>query len=185
MTALPTFDDTDVARDAYLALGYVPAHALRIRALGDMNRPIRDEYLIVQGGTLAGVGAHSYSKGNATGGSDVGLSETVAREEEGQWRLYGRKWFTSAIASQMALTLARPAGNPPGADGRSATAYLWERVWEKDAWLTIIGRLMIVETKEEWDVATGTSVRRTTVDCRLSCDDGSVIEGPAVRPLKG
>jgi formate dehydrogenase len=34
------------------------------------NRPIRDEYLIVQGGALAGVGAHSYSKGNATGGSD-------------------------------------------------------------------------------------------------------------------
>ncbi len=55
------------------------------------------------------------------------------------------------------------AGNPPGAGGRSATAYLWERVWEKDAWLTIIGRLMLVETKEEWDVATGTSVRRTSV----------------------
>ncbi|TFV58991.1 UNVERIFIED_ORG: type I restriction endonuclease subunit R, partial [Bacillus sp. AZ43] len=55
------------------------------------------------------------------------------------------------------------AGNPPGADGRSATAYLWERVWEKDAWLTIIGRLMLVETKEEWDVATGTSVRRTSM----------------------
>jgi type I restriction enzyme, R subunit len=55
------------------------------------------------------------------------------------------------------------AGNPPGADGRSATAYLWERVWEKHAWLNIIGRLMIVETKEEWDVATGTSVRRTSM----------------------
>ncbi|KDA43837.1 type I restriction endonuclease subunit R [Frankia sp. BMG5.23] len=55
------------------------------------------------------------------------------------------------------------AGNPPGAEGRSATAYLWERVWEKDAWLTIVGRLMIVETREEWDVATGTSVRRTSV----------------------
>ncbi|MCK9923350.1 DEAD/DEAH box helicase family protein [Frankia sp. AgPm24] len=55
------------------------------------------------------------------------------------------------------------AGNPPGAEGRSATAYLWERVWEKDAWLTIIGRLMIVETREEWDVATGTSVRRTSL----------------------
>jgi acyl-CoA dehydrogenase len=53
----------------------------------------------------------------ATGGSDVGLSETVAREENGGWRLYGRKWFTSAIASQMALTLARPAGNPPGGRG--------------------------------------------------------------------
>ncbi|OGA52537.1 MAG: acyl-CoA dehydrogenase [Betaproteobacteria bacterium RIFCSPLOWO2_12_FULL_62_13] len=53
----------------------------------------------------------------AIGGSDVGLSETVAREEDGQWRLYGRKWFTSAVASQMALTLARPEGNPPGGKG--------------------------------------------------------------------
>src|SRR6478609_698829 len=34
------------------------------------GRPIRDEYLIVDGGTLAGTGAHSYSEGNATGGSD-------------------------------------------------------------------------------------------------------------------
>jgi alkylation response protein AidB-like acyl-CoA dehydrogenase len=53
----------------------------------------------------------------STGGSDVGLTETVARQEDGAWRLYGRKWFTSAIASQMALTLARPAGNPPGGKG--------------------------------------------------------------------
>ncbi|MEK8172411.1 DEAD/DEAH box helicase family protein [Streptomyces sp. M19] len=55
------------------------------------------------------------------------------------------------------------AGNPPGANGGSATAYLWERVWEKHAWLHIIGRLMIVQTKEEWDVTTGTSVRRTSM----------------------
>jgi acyl-CoA dehydrogenase len=53
----------------------------------------------------------------ASGGSDVGLTETLARDEHGQWRLYGRKWFTSAITSQMALTLARPAGNPPGGKG--------------------------------------------------------------------
>jgi alkylation response protein AidB-like acyl-CoA dehydrogenase len=52
-----------------------------------------------------------------TGGSDVGLTETVARRENGGWRLYGRKWFTSAIASQIALTLARPEGNPPGGRG--------------------------------------------------------------------
>ena len=55
------------------------------------------------------------------------------------------------------------AGNPPAAGGRSATAYLWERVWEKHAWLNIIGRLMIVETKQEWDLATGSSVRRTSM----------------------
>jgi len=34
------------------------------------ERPIREEYLIVDGGGLAGAGAHSYSAGNATGGSD-------------------------------------------------------------------------------------------------------------------
>jgi len=34
------------------------------------HRPIREEYLIVDGGKLAGAGAHSYSAGNATGGSE-------------------------------------------------------------------------------------------------------------------
>jgi formate dehydrogenase len=34
------------------------------------NRPIREEYLIVQGGQLAGAGAHSYKPGDATGGSE-------------------------------------------------------------------------------------------------------------------
>src|SRR6476660_185574 len=52
-----------------------------------------------------------------TGGSDVGLSETIAKQDSNGYRLYGRKWFTSAIASQMALTLARPEGNGPGGRG--------------------------------------------------------------------
>ena len=34
------------------------------------GRPIRNEYLIVDGGRLAGTGAHSYSAGNATAGSE-------------------------------------------------------------------------------------------------------------------
>jgi formate dehydrogenase len=34
------------------------------------GKPIRDEYLIVQGGKLAGAGAHSYTAGNATKGSE-------------------------------------------------------------------------------------------------------------------
>jgi acyl-CoA dehydrogenase len=60
-----------------------------------------------------------------TGGSDVGLSETVARRDEGgAWRLYGRKWFTSAAASQIALTLARPEGNETG--GRGLALFLVE-----------------------------------------------------------
>jgi formate dehydrogenase len=42
------------------------------------GRAIRNEYLIVDGGKLVGVGAHSYSAGNATGGS-----EEAARFEKG------------------------------------------------------------------------------------------------------
>lgn len=54
----------------------------------------------------------------STGGSDVGLSRTVARQDASRvWRLHGKKWFTSAITSQMALTLARPEGNGPGGSG--------------------------------------------------------------------
>jgi formate dehydrogenase len=34
------------------------------------GRSIREEYLIVDGGRLAGAGAHSYSEGDATGGSE-------------------------------------------------------------------------------------------------------------------
>src|SRR5690606_10490992 len=54
----------------------------------------------------------------STGGSDVGTSETVAcRDTDGAWRLFGRKWFTSATTSQMALTLGRPEGNGSGGRG--------------------------------------------------------------------
>ena len=43
------------------------------------------------------------------GGSDVSATETVARRgDDGRWRLRGRKWFTSAVVGEMALTLARP-----------------------------------------------------------------------------
>lgn len=37
------------------------------------GRPIRDEYLIVDGGQLAGIGAHSYTAGNTTGGSEEAM----------------------------------------------------------------------------------------------------------------
>ena len=52
-----------------------------------------------------------------TGGSDVGLSETVAVETDAGWELTGTKWFTSAVTADMALTLARPEGNGPGGRG--------------------------------------------------------------------
>ncbi len=46
-----------------------------------------------------------------SGGSDVGSTETVARRDaSGQWRLHGRKWFSSAVVGEAALALARPEG---------------------------------------------------------------------------
>lgn len=54
-----------------------------------------------------------------TGGSDVSRSETVARWDAGTWRLYGEKWFTSAVTAHMAMTLARIEGHPEGSRGLS------------------------------------------------------------------
>ncbi len=52
-----------------------------------------------------------------TGGSDVAISETIAKKDGDNYRLHGTKWFTSATTSEMALTLGRPEGNPPGGGG--------------------------------------------------------------------
>ncbi len=51
------------------------------------------------------------------GGSDVGAIETVARRENGEWRLYGDKWFCSHADADVALLLARPEGAPAGTRG--------------------------------------------------------------------
>jgi alkylation response protein AidB-like acyl-CoA dehydrogenase len=51
------------------------------------------------------------------GGSDVGNTGTEARLEDGQMRLYGTKWFSSATTSEMALALARVKGAPAGSRG--------------------------------------------------------------------
>src|SRR5699024_9990216 len=57
-------------------------------------------------------------------------------------------WMTTKLAG--ANTVFLPfnrgnnggSGNPPASGGRSATAYLWERVLDRDAWLDILGRFM-------------------------------------------
>ena len=51
------------------------------------------------------------------GGSDVGAIETVARCQDGVWRLYGEKWFCSHTDADVALLLARPEGAPLGTSG--------------------------------------------------------------------
>ena len=63
------------------------------------------------------------------GGSDVGGGtatlatadgDTTDATEGSRWRLFGCKWFTSAIDSDVAFTLARLPGSPSGSAGLSA-----------------------------------------------------------------
>ncbi len=52
-------------------------------------------------------------------GSDVGAIETTARFEDGEWRLYGDKWFCSNPDAGLAMVLARPEGGDGGTRGLS------------------------------------------------------------------
>jgi alkylation response protein AidB-like acyl-CoA dehydrogenase len=51
------------------------------------------------------------------GGSDVGTIETVAKLDNGTWRLHGDKWFCSHADADVALLLARPEGAPADTEG--------------------------------------------------------------------
>ena len=53
-------------------------------------------------------------------GSDVGAIGTTARlGEDGEWRLYGDKWFCSNPDAELAMVLARPEGASGGTKGLS------------------------------------------------------------------
>ncbi|GAA1319376.1 acyl-CoA dehydrogenase family protein [Leucobacter albus] len=51
------------------------------------------------------------------GGSDVGANVVEARQDGGEWRLWGDKWFCSNVSADLALVLARPHGAAPGTSG--------------------------------------------------------------------
>ena len=48
-------------------------------------------------------------------------------------------------------------GNPPNPNGHR-TAYLWERAWEKDAWLDLLGRFVHVERPAKGSKSLGTVI---------------------------
>jgi len=52
-------------------------------------------------------------------GSDVGAIGTTARFEDGEWRLYGDKWFCSNPDAALSMVLARPEGGGQGTKGLS------------------------------------------------------------------
>ena len=69
-------------------------------------------------------------------------------------------WMTTKLAGEKTHFLPfntghdGSAGNPLNPHG-SASAYLWERVWQRDAWLNVIGRFMHVEHTAKRDPISG------------------------------
>lgn len=51
------------------------------------------------------------------GGSDVGKITTRAVEQDGEWKIFGEKWFCSNADAGVSALLARPEGAPSGTKG--------------------------------------------------------------------
>jgi acyl-CoA dehydrogenase len=81
--------------------------------------PELKDYLLpkMQSGDVATMWKGTQFMTERAGGSDVGAIETTARFEDGEWRLYGDKWFCSHADADVALLLARPQGAADGTKG--------------------------------------------------------------------
>ncbi|UHD17389.1 type I restriction endonuclease subunit R [Thiocapsa bogorovii] len=55
------------------------------------------------------------------------------------------------------------AGNPPRADGDYPVAYMWEWVWQRDAWLRIFHSFVYIEKKDAVDLRGNWSKRETLI----------------------
>lgn len=51
------------------------------------------------------------------GGSEVANFAVTAKQEDGEWKIYGDKWFCSCADADVCLVLARPEGAPDGNSG--------------------------------------------------------------------
>jgi len=73
----------------------------------------------------------------------------------------------------------RGAGNPPNPNGH-ATAYLWERVWQRHAWLDLLGRFVHVESAGKGSRKTGPVIfpRYHQWDAVLDLETAARTEGP-------
>lgn len=80
----------------------------------DLKRRFADRMLIQDRENIL-MGAQFMTE--KTGGSDVSGIELTARFEDGEWRLYGDKWFCSCADGDIAMLLARPEGAPGGNAG--------------------------------------------------------------------
>ncbi|MCA0328486.1 MAG: DEAD/DEAH box helicase family protein [Actinobacteria bacterium] len=107
-------------------------------------------------------------------------------------------WMTTRLAGEGTQflpfnrgTVDGGAGNPPAAKGKSATAYLWEEIFDRDTWLGIIGRFLHLETRTNRDPISGEVSKATTLlfprfhqwDAVTKLSNAVSIEGPGARYL--
>lgn len=107
-------------------------------------------------------------------------------------------WMTTKLAGEKTYflpfnrgALDEGAGNPPAEGGKSATAYLWERTFERETWLSIIGRFMHLETKSNRDPISGEVIKEATLlfprfhqwDAVTKLTEAVTDEGPGHRYL--
>ncbi len=78
-------------------------------------------------------------------------------------------WMTTGLAGEKTHFLPfnrgtedGGAGNPMNLDG-PRTAYLWERVLQRDAWLNILGRLMYIKHESSTDPISGKTTRSSSL----------------------
>ncbi len=71
------------------------------------------------------------------------------------------------------------AGNPPASEGKHATAYLWEQVWQRDSFLDLLGRFVHTESDDSGR-ATGKVIfpRYHQWDCVLRLEADARTRGP-------
>jgi type I restriction enzyme R subunit len=76
----------------------------------------------------------------------------------------------------------RGKGNPTNPDGHR-TAYLWERVWERESWLEILGRYLIVQRDERKQIAKMIFPRFHQLDVTRKLQQAVLRDGAGTRYL--
>ncbi len=74
------------------------------------------------------------------------------------------------------------AGNPVNADGYR-TAYLWEKVWQRDSWLEILGRYLVAEKNDKQQITKIIFPRYHQLDATRKLQQAVLSEGPGHKYL--
>jgi type I restriction enzyme, R subunit len=74
-------------------------------------------------------------------------------------------------------------GNPVNPNGGHRTAYLWERVWQRDSWLEILGRYLVAQRNDKKQVTGVIFPRYHQLDATRELQAAVLKEGPGGKYL--